>query len=494
MVEAPEVDAISIAAAVASARRGTERGYARYRDDPVGFITEQLDEFIWSKQREIAEAVRDHRHVAVQSAHDTGKSFIAARLVAWWLSVHEPGEAFAVTSAPTFAQVRAILWREIGRAHRRGKLPGRTNQTEWHLGPEIVAMGRKPADYDEDAFQGIHARYVLVVLDEAGGISAALWTAAETITTNEGSRILAIGNPDSPLTHFAGVCKPESGWKTIHVDGLESPNFTDEPVPEELRSLLLSPTWVEERSQDWGEDSPLYESKVRGRFPLVPQGQVYQELGPHLEWVGPLPKFSRIVGGLDFGGARDDAHKTAGVVAGIVAPGQQIAGGNTLIRFAHFEGAGPKVHEQLVSWMRTIEAGMGRRVVWRADRTQTFGVSLADLMGFHIVESHGGADSVWLGIGLQRRRMKDGASFYTEELTKAPGPNGRSWYESMTRYRWKEQPDEERQVPGVPVKRDDDTPDADRYLHEEADGFPEYVGTVVGERTLAGRPRARSAV
>lgn len=113
-------------------------------------------------------------------------------------------------------------------------------------------------------------------------------------------------------------------------------------------------------------------------------------------------------------------------VVGCVAPGQQLAGANTLIRFAHFEDAGPKVHEDLVSWMRTVEAQIGRRVVWRADRSQTFGVSMAQQMGFHIEESHGGADSVWLGIVAQRRRMQDGRSFYTEELTKAPGLNGRS--------------------------------------------------------------------
>jgi hypothetical protein len=47
----------------------------------------------------------------------------AARIAAWWLDVHPPGEAFVVSTAPTFSQVRAILWREIGRAHRKGGLP-----------------------------------------------------------------------------------------------------------------------------------------------------------------------------------------------------------------------------------------------------------------------------------------------------------------------------------------------------------------------------------
>ncbi|MBT5773216.1 MAG: hypothetical protein HOH95_02455 [Dehalococcoidia bacterium] len=116
-----------------SSRRGGEVRHARYVDDPVGFVREVLGEELWSKQREIAESVRDHRHVAVRSAHDTGKSFVASRLAAWWLSVHAPGDAFVVTTAPTFAQVRAILWREINRAHRKGGLVGRVNQTEWWI-------------------------------------------------------------------------------------------------------------------------------------------------------------------------------------------------------------------------------------------------------------------------------------------------------------------------------------------------------------------------
>ena len=76
-----------------------------------------------------------------------------------------------MTTAPTTAQVEAILWREIGKAHRKGNLPGRiTLDAKWYMGQELVAYGRKPADYDQAAFQGIHAKNMLVLLDEAVGI------------------------------------------------------------------------------------------------------------------------------------------------------------------------------------------------------------------------------------------------------------------------------------------------------------------------------------
>ena len=245
-------------------------GYLRaelYRADPVIWVAERLGEHLWSAQREIAYAVRDHRRVAVRSAQDVGKSMIASRLGTWWIDTHPVGNAFVVTTAPSFKQVEAVLWREMRAAHRAGNLAGVMNETEWKVAGQLVAFGRKPADYDPDAFQGIHARHVLVILDEACGVDEALWNAAETLTANEGSRILAIGNPDDPSSHFARVSHPGSGWHTIRIDGYRSPNFTTEPVAEELRGLLLSPTWVEERKRSWGEDSPLFISKVRGEFP-----------------------------------------------------------------------------------------------------------------------------------------------------------------------------------------------------------------------------------
>jgi len=272
-----------------------------YRADPVIWVAERLGERLWSAQREIARAVRDHRRVAVRSAQDVGKSRIASRLALWWIDTHPVGEAFVVTTAPSFKQVQAVLWREMRLAHRVGKLPGVMTETEWKIAGQLVAFGRKPADYDPDAFQGIHALYVLVILDEACGVDEALWNAAETLTANEGSRILAIGNPDDPASLFARVCHPGSGWHSIRIDGLQTPNFTDEPVPDELRALLLSPTWVEERKRSWGEDSPLYISKVRGEFPedaddsLIPLGWIRAAQARYEEASG-RPEVAEVLG------------------------------------------------------------------------------------------------------------------------------------------------------------------------------------------------------
>jgi hypothetical protein len=238
----------------------------KYMADPGLWVQERLGQMAWSKQREILNSVRDHRRTAVRSCHGIGKSHVASLAISWWLDAHPPGEAFVVTTAPTTAQVRAILWRYVRRMHKSGNLPGRVNQTEWLIDEELVAFGRKPADQDESAFQGIHARYVLVVYDEACGIPEQLWVAGDALATGPDCRQLAIGNPDNASTHFFKVCQPGSGWHSMGISAFDSPNFTGEPVTETIAASLVSKVWVEEKKQDWGVDSPLYKSKVLGEF------------------------------------------------------------------------------------------------------------------------------------------------------------------------------------------------------------------------------------
>lgn len=294
---------------------------ARWSVQPVRWVAERLGQTVWSKQALIMDAVRDHRRVAVRSGHGVGKSWTAGLIACWWLDVHPPGTAFVVTTAPTGAQVKAILWRYIRRLHTAAKLPGRVNQTEWHLGDELVAFGRKPADHDEAAFQGIHARYVLVIIDEACGIPESLWIAADALTTNADCRLFAIGNPDNPASHFRKVCTPGSGWHVIGISAFDSPNLTGEEVPPEVALALVGRDWVEEKLREWGEDNPLYRSKVKGEFSPDSANQVVRtsdlaacRLAPD----GPAGDLLPVELGVDVGGGGDETviRERRGKVAG----------------------------------------------------------------------------------------------------------------------------------------------------------------------------------
>jgi hypothetical protein len=243
--------------------------------DPVEWIQAKKKTYLWVKQREVCYSVQNNRFTAVPSCHGPGKSYIAANLAAWWIDQHPVGEAFVVTTAPSSNQVEGIMWRELSETHEQAGLPGRIlwgQVPAWKIGDRMVAFGRKPAEAKDknkamQAFQGIHARYVLIILDEATGIPKWLFDAATTLATNENSRILAIGNPDDPTSEFEKKCRPGGKWNVIHIGYKDLPAYTGEKVPMDVAEKLTGKMWVEERRAEWGEGSPLWQSKVEGIFP-----------------------------------------------------------------------------------------------------------------------------------------------------------------------------------------------------------------------------------
>lgn len=230
---------------------------------------------LWSKQREIVQSVQDNKLTAVKSGHGVGKSFTASMLATWWVDTHPPEDTIVVSTAPSSRQVSVIMWEEIRKIHRKAKLQGEVQRADrWIINNLEVGFGRKPQDYDKHAFQGIHRKYVLVIIDEACGIDEWLWIAALSIATGKYCRIVAIGNPDDPSSYFAKVCKPGSGWNVIQISVLDSPNFTGEKVSEDTASKLTDQSYVDAMKSEIGEGTPVWTSKILGEFPEIDEFSV----------------------------------------------------------------------------------------------------------------------------------------------------------------------------------------------------------------------------
>jgi hypothetical protein len=257
--------------------RGTP--WALFEDDPVGFVRVGLGESIWSKQAEILESIRDNRRTAVPACHAPGKSHLAARAVAWWVSVHPPGTAMVATTAATFRQVRAVLWPHIRRLVNRHNLPGTPFMVEWQIDSQIVAHGFSPSDHDETAVQGLHAPHLLIVVDEAGGIGATLGQGIEALMTGGHTRLLVIGNPptDHEDSWFEKCCNSPL-YNVIPISAYDTPNFTGEDagicrscppeVPEHpVAEHLVDQEWAEDVLSEFGEDSAFVQARVLARFP-----------------------------------------------------------------------------------------------------------------------------------------------------------------------------------------------------------------------------------
>lgn len=245
----------------------TENPWAIYANDPVAFVTDGLQESVWSKQIEILESLRDHKRTAVPAGHSVGKSHLAARAIAWWVCAHPSDRVRVVTTATTFRQVRAVLWPHIRRLHTAHRLPGEVMMTEWKIDDIPVADGFSPADHNEAAVQGIHAEHLLVVVDEAGGISQTIGQALEALMTGGHTRLLLLGNPptNEMNTWFERACNSDL-YNVIPISTLDTPNLTGEKTGAWARNLV-DQTWVDDTIREFGEESPFVQARVYARFP-----------------------------------------------------------------------------------------------------------------------------------------------------------------------------------------------------------------------------------
>lgn len=259
----------------------------RIAADPVWFAETILGHNLWALQRQIMRAVAQRRaRVAVKSCHASSKSFTAAELVLW--APYAGG--IAITTAPTFRQVQRMVWAEVHSMYPKAKVPlgGQLLQTaEFKIAPDLYALGMST---DKGVnFQGFHARadgFMLIILDEAPGVEQSVMTAIEGVRAGGDVRVLMLGNPDLPSGPFYdafGVGR--EGWQTFTIDGFETPNLEDEEQPgrqltlEDLialpehrvgvapRPYLITREFILEKHRDWGETSPLWQSKIRGNFP-----------------------------------------------------------------------------------------------------------------------------------------------------------------------------------------------------------------------------------
>ena len=208
---------------------------------------------------------------------------LAALAVLWWIARYEDG--IAITTAPTWEQVRDLLWGEIHKALRRSRITdiGAVNQTEIRIGPGRYALGL--STNRGVRFQGFHGAHMLIVMDEAPGVAGEIWEAIEGARAGGQVHLLALGNPTiaSGPFHDAFTTNRE-GWATFTIDAFNTPNLAGlslndlremrPGLPAESpefavrpRPYLVTRRWVYEKFREWGERSPLWQARVRGEFP-----------------------------------------------------------------------------------------------------------------------------------------------------------------------------------------------------------------------------------
>lgn len=237
----------------------------------VRYIRGILGMTLWSKQEQIVRSVfGPHRKTAVRSCHAAGKTHTAAGIVLAWLFTGP--YRIAVTTAPTGRQVRELLWKEIRKAYKAsskrwgkpigGYMPPRA--PELRVDEDWLAIGF--ASDDDVNVQGWHSPGgVLVVLDEAPGVSPDIWAALNGVLTGKWDRLLAIGNPTEPSGPFHDLFS-DPAVSRLSISAYDVPNVQH---GSSLIPGLVTREWVESMEREWGRESPMFASRVLGEFPDV---------------------------------------------------------------------------------------------------------------------------------------------------------------------------------------------------------------------------------
>lgn len=232
----------------------------KWRASPIVRHYSFSDKKLWSKQEEVEWSVRNNKRTAVKSANTVGKSFMAADVVMDFLTIWH--NSVVVTTAPTFHQVETILWREIRNYCFTSKIPiGVTPlQTELKYSDKWYAIG---VSVDNPVnFQGKHAESgkLLVVVDEASGITKEIWDMIEALHPY---RILVIGNPLESSGPFC-ECFSSHMWNKITISAMDAILWQDKngTIPG-----LVTREWVNDMADIHGTSSPWYRVHVLGEFP-----------------------------------------------------------------------------------------------------------------------------------------------------------------------------------------------------------------------------------
>ncbi len=247
---------------------------ARWKASPYLFTTECLGAKPDAWQKKVLDAAATSMRVALKASKGPGKSTVLAWLIWWWLSTRP--HCKVVCTSITADNLKDGLWTELSKWQQRSDFlkaafVWRKERIESVESPETWWASARtwPKDGDTnaqaDTLAGIHADYVMFVIDEAGGVPDAVAAAAEAglanvdLSQGRDARFLIAGNPTETEGPLYRACTQERKlWYVYEISG-------DPDDPE--RAPRVSIEWARAQIQKYGRDNAYVLVNVFGRFP-----------------------------------------------------------------------------------------------------------------------------------------------------------------------------------------------------------------------------------
>lgn len=241
----------------------------KWREDPVAFVRECIGVEPDNWQAEKLQAFPKHNRLGIKSGKGPGKTALLAWL-AWNFLATRAHPKIAATSI-SGDNLADNLWPEMSKWQTKSKylshafqwtktrIFAKAHPETWFMSARAWARG---ADQSQQAntLAGLHADYLLFILDEVGGIPDAVMATAEAgLATGIETKILMAGNP----THLSG---PLYRATTTERHLWHLTEITADPK-DPKRTPRVSIQWAQDQIDKYGADNPWVLVNVFGKFP-----------------------------------------------------------------------------------------------------------------------------------------------------------------------------------------------------------------------------------
>lgn len=248
----------------------------RWGRDSAAFVREVFDVEPDAWQIKVLRDFDQHNRVAMKAAKGPGKT----ALLAWicWVFLATRYDPKIVCTSISGSNLTDGLWSELSKWQAKSeflklsfewkhtRLESREHPETWFASARTWAQSSNK-EQQANTLAGIHADYVLFLIDEAGGIPDSVVAAAEGgLATGIETKIVIAGNP----THLSGplfrACTSERHlWRVTEITG-------DPADPN--RSPRISAQWAREQIDKYGAENPWVLVNVFGRFPPASLNQL----------------------------------------------------------------------------------------------------------------------------------------------------------------------------------------------------------------------------
>jgi phage terminase large subunit len=241
----------------------------RWREDPVAFVRENFHVEPDAWQVEALRLFPHNQRLALKACKGPGKTAFKAWII-WNFLATRPHPKIAATSI-TEDNLSDGLWTELAKWQRlspflREHFTWTKTRVFCNDAPEtwFAAARTWPKSADPtrqaDTLAGLHADYILFVIDEAGSIPQAIVATAEAaLATGIETRLVIGGNPTDLAGPLYAACVTHRHlWSVVEITG-------DPDNPE--RSSRIDLQWARDQIGMYGRDNPWVMVNVLGQFP-----------------------------------------------------------------------------------------------------------------------------------------------------------------------------------------------------------------------------------